>query len=297
MELETHKSGFVNIIGKPNVGKSTLINAMLGEKLCIITNKAQTTRHRIFGIHNTENVQIVFSDTPGIIDHPAYKLQEKMMEFVNTAYIDADLFLYVVEANMTPSIELIPKQIVHTEVPVFIVINKIDLSNPDSLEELVNRWLTILPKAKMFPIAALHNFNTTELLAKVIEQMPVHPPYYDKEALTDKPERFFVSEIVREKILLNYEKEIPYSTEVFVLSFKEKEGKVYIECEIHVMRESQKGILIGSKGIMLKKLLDQSKKDIEHFLQQEVFLFLKIKVKDDWRNNDLYLKQKGYSLD
>lgn len=249
-----HKAGFVNIIGNPNVGKSTLMNAMIGERLSIITSKAQTTRHRIFGILNTDDYQIVFSDTPGIIK-PAYALQESMMNFVSTAFEDADVFIYLVEpGDHNLKDDKFFHKILHSTVPVLLVINKIDLSDQAKLETEVDVWKAKLPNAEVIPISALNKFNTDYLLKRLTELIPVSPPFYGKDEITDKPEKFFVTEIVREKILMNYQKEIPYSVEPVVEEFKEEEKIIRIRVDIYVTRDSQKGIIIGHKGSMLKRV-------------------------------------------
>ncbi|MCW3787367.1 GTPase Era [Plebeiibacterium sediminum] len=289
-----HKSGFVNIVGNPNVGKSTLTNKLVGEKLSIITSKAQTTRHRILGIVNEEDYQIVFSDTPGVLK-PNYKLQESMLRFSKTALQDADIIIY-----MTDVVEKIDKNsdflnsVKKTMSPVILVINKIDESNPEQLDDLVSIWKEELPNAEIFPMSALHGFNTDNLLKRIKELLPEGEPYYDKEALTDKPTRFFVSEIIREKILLYYQKEIPYSVEVEIEEFKEAEDQVNIRAIIHVARESQKGIIIGHKGSALKKTGTEARKDMEKFLDKKVFLQLYVKVNKDWRDKDKTLRNFGY---
>ena len=289
-----HRSGFVNILGNPNVGKSTLMNALVGEQLSIITSKAQTTRHRIMGIVNGEDFQIVYSDTPGIL-RPNYKLQESMLKFVNTAFIDADIILYV-----TDVIEKSDKnasfigRLKKAKVPVLVLVNKIDLTTEQKLEEIVADWHGILPKAEILPVSALKKVNLDLLFHKILSILPEGPEYYPKDALTDKNERFFVSEIIREKILLNYEKEIPYSVEVEIESFKEEEKLTRISAVIYVARNSQKGILIGHKGSALKKVGTQARLDIEGFLDRKVFLEMFVRVKKDWRNESSLLKNFGY---
>jgi GTP-binding protein Era len=290
---ENHKSGFVNIIGNPNVGKSTLMNALVGEKLSIITSKAQTTRHRIMGIVNGDDFQIVYSDTPGVMK-PHYKLQETMMNFVETAMIDADIFLYVVEGTAALKNEEITKELARTEVKLIIVLNKIDLSNQDKVMEMINHWSTEFPKAEVIPVSATEKFNIERVFNSIIDHLPFSPPYYDKEELTDKSQRFFVGEIVREKILLNYQKEVPYSTEIEVETFEETELLIKTSCVIYVSRASQKGILIGHEGKMLKKVGTEARKDMEAFFGKKIFIQLFVKVKKDWRDNDLDLKQFGY---
>jgi GTP-binding protein Era len=265
-----HKSGFVNIIGNPNVGKSTLMNAMVGERLSIITPKAQTTRHRIFGILNEPEYQIVFSDTPGVIQ-PAYKMQEHMMKFVSDAFEDADVFLYLVEpGDRALKDEGFLQKLATTSVPVLLIVNKIDTTTQEALEEEVGYWQTSLPNAEIIPISALEGANTDYLLSRLKELVPVSPPYFDKDALTDKTERFFVSEIIREQILLNYKKEIPYSVEVDVEEFKEEEDIIRMRCIIYVARDSQKGIIIGHKGSRLKAVGIGARKQLEAFFAKKV---------------------------
>ena len=289
-----HKSGFVNIIGNPNVGKSTLMNAMVGERLSIITPKAQTTRHRIFGILNEPEYQIVFSDTPGVIQ-PAYKMQEHMMKFVSDAFEDADVFLYLVEpGDRALKDEGFFQKLATTTVPVLLIVNKIDTTTQEALEEEVGYWQTSLPNAEIIPISALEGANTDYLLIRLKELVPVSPPYFDKDALTDKTERFFVSEIIREQILLNYKKEIPYSVEVDVEEFKEEEDIIRMRCIIYVARDSQKGILIGHKGSRLKAVGIGARKQLEAFFAKKVHVETFVKVKKNWRDNDLQLKRFGY---
>lgn len=289
-----HKSGFVNIIGNPNVGKSTLMNSFVGEKLSIITPKAQTTRHRIMGIVNGENFQIVYSDTPGIIK-PGYKLQEAMMKFVGAAIVDADIILYVTDVKESPekNIDYIQK-VNDLEIPIILLINKIDLSNQSDLETLVHRWKGLIPKAEIFPVSATNKFNLTPVLERVIELLPPSPPYFPKDELTDKPERFFASEIIREKIFLNYQKEIPYSVEVQIEEFKDTSELLRIRTLILVTRESQKSIIIGSKGSALKRVGTQARIDMENFFGKKVFLEIFVKVSKDWRDKDSVLKNFGY---
>ena len=289
-----HKSGFVNIIGNPNVGKSTLMNAMVGERLSIITPKAQTTRHRIFGILNEPEYQIVFSDTPGVIQ-PAYKMQEHMMKFVSEAFDDADVFLYLVEPGDRALKDAgFFQKLYPTELPVLLIINKIDTTDQEKLEEEVAYWKESLPTAEIIPISALEKANIDYLLQRLLALIPLSPPYFDKEALTDKTERFFVSELVREQILLNYKKEIPYSVEVDVEEFKEEEDIIRIRAIIYVARDSQKGILIGHKGSMLKRVGIGARKQLEAFFSKQVHLETFVKVKKNWRDNDLQLKRFGY---
>lgn len=288
-----HKSGFVNIIGNPNVGKSTLMNALVGERLSIITSKAQTTRHRIMGIVNGEDFQIVYSDTPGILK-PNYKLQETMMKFVQGAMKDADVVLYVtdvVEQNIQN--EFVEK-ISRSDLQTILVINKIDLTTPEKLEALVDRWQQLLPKAMIVPVSAINQFNIGGLFDRIVGMLPPGDPYYPKDALTDKPMRFFASEIIREKIFLNYEKEIPYCVEISIEEYKEEPNIDRISAVIYVARESQKGIIIGHKGSMLKKVGTQARIEMEEFLGKKVFLELFVKVNDNWRNDDRQLRRFGY---
>lgn len=295
MQMTSHKAGFVNIIGNPNVGKSTLMNALVGEKLSIITSKAQTTRHRIMGIVNGENFQIVYSDTPGVLK-AGYKLHEKMMEFVNTALIDADVILFVTDiTDDRPVDDSVLEKVKAAAVPVLVLINKIDLADQLKLEQKVQYWAKELPKAEIIPVSAIEKFNLNFIFDKIISLLPVSPPYYDKEELTDKTQRFFVSEIIREKVLLIYEKEIPYSVEIVIESFKEEEHITKISAVILVERDSQKGIMIGHKGKNLKRLGTDARKDIEEFLGKKVFLELFVKVDKDWRNNEGKLKHFGYN--
>ena len=289
-----HKSGFVNIIGNPNVGKSTLMNALVGERLSIITPKAQTTRHRIFGILNEPEYQIVFSDTPGVIQ-PVYKMQEHMMKFVSDAFDDADVFLYLVEpGDRALKDEGFFQKLLNTNVPVLLIINKIDTTNQEKLEEEVAYWAEHLPNAEIIPISALEQANTTYLLDRLVALIPPSPPYFDKDALTDKTERFFVSEIVREQILLNYKKEVPYSVEVDVEEFKEEEDIIRIRTVIYVARDTQKGIIIGHKGSKLKQVGIGARKQLESFFAKQVHLETFVKVKKNWRDSDLHLKRFGY---
>jgi GTP-binding protein Era len=289
-----HKAGFVNIIGKPNAGKSTLMNLLVGEKLSIITSKAQTTRHRILGIVSTEEHQIVFSDTPGILT-PHYKMHEVMMKFVYTALSDADVLLLIIDVTSKDELEeeLLDK-LKKSGSKIVVLLNKIDLIKPEELETISESWSTKLPEAELIPISALENFNVDYLTKRIVALLPDSPAFYDKDQLTDKPEKFFVSEIIREKILLNYEKEIPYSCEVYVESFKDEPTILKIRAVIFVSRESQKGILIGHKGAGLKRVGTQARIDIEKFFDKKVFLELFVKVKKDWRNNDYMLRQFGY---
>ena len=295
-----HKSGFVNIIGRPNVGKSTLMNAMVGERMSIITNKPQTTRHRIIGIMNGEDHQVVFSDTPGIIEDPAYRMQEVMNRFVNTTFEDADIMMFVTDveeryADDDPVLE----KLRNMEVPLFLVLNKVDLISDGRLLQLIKEWNERVPFTETIPISALHHSNTGRLLEVILQYLPEGPPYYPKDQLTDRPERFFVSEIIREKILLLYHQEVPYSSEVIVTSFKEDETNkgealVRIGADIYVARNTQKAIIIGKGGSAIKKLGTEARKDIEKFLEKKVFLELHVKVKDNWRDDDRMLKHFGY---
>lgn len=289
-----HKSGFVNIIGNPNVGKSTLMNALVGERLSIITPKAQTTRHRIFGILNEPEYQIVFSDTPGVIQ-PAYKMQEHMMKFVSDAFDDADVFLYLVEpGDRALKDQGFFEKLLNTNVPVLLIINKIDNTDQENLEQEVEYWVEALPNAEIIPISALKEANTSYLLDRLIELIPASPPYFEKDALTDKTERFFVSEIIREQILLNYKKEIPYSVEIDVEDFKETEDIIRMRAVIYVARDSQKGIIIGHRGTMLKRVGIGARKQLEKFFAKKVHLETFVKVKKNWRDSDLHLKRFGY---
>lgn len=290
-----HKAGFVNIIGSPNVGKSTLMNVLVGERLSIITSKAQTTRHRIMGIVNGEDFQIVYSDTPGVLK-PNYKLQASMMDFVYTAITDADIMLFVTDIFEDIKIE---EQVLHkiknAKVPVLLLVNKIDLAVQDQLETKVQYWKTEVPNAEVIPVSALEKFNVNYIFDRILALLPEGPGFYAKDQLTDKPEKFFISEIIREKILMNYKKEIPYSVEVVIESFKEEEKIVKIRAEILVIRDSQKGIIIGHQGKALKKVGTDARKDMETFLQKQVFLELFVKVNKDWRDSDNQLKRFGYS--
>ncbi len=289
-----HKAGYVNIIGNPNVGKSTLMNAFLGEQLSIATPKAQTTRHRILGLLNAEDYQIVFSDTPGVIK-PAYALQESMMEFVRSSFEDADVVLYMTEPGEKQlKDEDMMERIRQLEVPLLVLINKIDLSNQEQVNELYEYWQQQFPKAEIFPLSALNNFNTDNVLNRVVELLPQSPPYFDKESLSDRTERFFVSEMVREQILNNYKKEIPYSVEVEVEEFKEEKDIIRIRAIIFVERETQKGIIIGHQGKMIKRTGMDARKRLEGFFKKKIFLDLHIKVRKNWRQSEDQLKRFGY---
>ena len=290
-----HKSGFVNIVGNPNVGKSTLMNDLVGERVSIITSKAQTTRHRIMGIVNTPEYQIVFSDTPGVLK-PKYKLQESMRSFSDGALTDADEILYVTDVVEDPTKNADFLQRVAAEkVPVLLVINKIDLLKDQAeLNAIVEKWQTLLPNAEIFPTSALEGFNVANLMSRIVELLPEGDPYFGKDALTDKPARFFVTEIIREKILLNYDKEVPYSAEVIVEKFEEKETSIHIMAVIYVERDSQKGILIGRGGSRLKRVGTEARKDIEKFFGKSVYLELFVKVEPNWRNRENKLRAFGY---
>lgn len=303
-----HKAGFVNIVGNPNVGKSTLMNALVGERLSIITSKAQTTRHRIMGIVNGEDFQMVYSDTPGVL-HPNYKLQEQMLEFSHSALVDADVLLYVtdVQDNVEKNADFLHKvkkmAAQQGRCRVFLVINKIDLTTQDTLERLVEFWHSQLPEATIFPISAKERFGVSQLFDAIRDALPECPPFFPKDQLTDKPARFFVDEIIREKILLSYDKEIPYSVEVEVESFKDEEpspqhpkGLIRISAVIYVERDSQKGIIIGKAGTALKRVGTLARAEIEEFFQKPVFLQLFVKVDKDWRSNQSRLKHYGYDL-
>ncbi|MBL6658052.1 MAG: GTPase Era [Flavobacteriales bacterium] len=290
-----HKAGYVNIIGNPNVGKSTLMNALVGERLSIITSKAQTTRHRILGIVNDDEHQIIFSDTPGVID-PAYKLQENMMDFVHGAFQDADILIYMVETGEKELKDIkLFERLQNTDIPLLLLLNKIDTAEQDFVKEQIAIWKERLPKAEIHPISALNKFNLDLVMDRIKELLPVSPPYFDKDALTDKSERFFVGETIREKILKYYKKEIPYSVEVEVEEFFEEEEIIKIRAIINVSRESQKGIIIGHKGRALKKVGTLARRDMETFFQKKIFLDLYVKVNKDWRNDDKQLKRFGYN--
>ncbi len=289
------QSGFVNIIGKPNAGKSTLMNALIGERLSIITPKAQTTRHRIIGILNNPEYQIVFSDTPGIIRNPAYKLQESMNNFVEGSFQDADIFLYIAEVGQNPTIDDIPEQLINTTVPILFLLNKIDTGNQDQVEKKVQLWKGLIPTAEIIPVSALLNFNLDYILKRILFHLPEGPLYYEADALTDRSERFFITEIIREKILLNYQKEIPYSVEVAVEEFKDEPEIARIQSVIFVSRESQKGIIIGHQGALLKKVSTEARIAMESFLGKKVFLAVQVKVSKDWRDDDRQLKRFGYT--
>ncbi|EIJ39880.1 GTPase Era [Galbibacter orientalis] len=293
--MENHKAGFVNIIGNPNVGKSTLMNAFIGEKLSIITSKAQTTRHRIFGIVNGDDFQIVFSDTPGIIK-PAYELQQSMMDFVKSAFEDADVLIYMVEIGEKElKDEAFFDKITASKLPVLLLLNKIDISSQEVLEDQVQWWSEKVPNAEIYPISALTNFNIDTVFNRILELLPASPPFYPKDQITDKPERFFVNETVREKILINYKKEIPYAVEVETEEFIEDEDIIRIRSVIMVERDTQKGIIIGHKGAALKRVGVQSRKDLEKFFGKQVHIEIYVKVNKNWRSNQNQLKRFGYN--
>jgi GTP-binding protein Era len=293
--MEKHKAGFVNIIGNPNVGKSTLMNALVGEKLSIITSKAQTTRHRILGIINGDDFQVILSDTPGIIK-PAYGLQESMMDFVKSAFEDADVLLYMVEiGEQDIKDERFLERIKASKIPVLLLINKIDVSNQETLEEQVTHWQQVLPGAEIHPISALTNFNIKEVFQRILELLPEAPAFFPKDQLTDRPERFFVNETIREKILEFYKKEIPYSVEIETEEFAEEDAIIRIRAVIMVERESQKGIIIGHKGNALKRVGIEARKDLERFFDKQVFLETYVKVNKNWRSNPSQLKRFGYN--
>lgn len=288
-----HKAGFVSLIGKPNVGKSTLMNALVGEKMSIVTPKAQTTRHRILGIVNEEDYQIVFSDTPGVIQ-PKYGLQESMMGFVKESLVDADVILFVTDINEKYDEQDVIDRMKKSTSPIAVIINKIDKSDEEKVKEKIAFWSETLNTPAIFAVSALHEHNVAAVMQFILDRLPEHPPYYEKDALTDKNERFFVSEMIREKIFKLYEKEIPYSTEVIITAFKEEENITRISAEIIVERDSQKNIIIGKGGEMIKKVGTYARKDIEEFLQKKVFLEMFVKVLSDWRNRKNYLKRFGY---
>ncbi len=295
MEEKQHKAGFVNIVGNPNVGKSTLMNDLVGERVSIITSKAQTTRHRITGIVNTPDYQIVFSDTPGVLS-PKYKLQESMLSYSEGALTDADILLYVTDVveDPTKNADFLAK-VAKEKIPVLLVINKIDLvKSQKELEDKVSMWKEILPNAEVFPTSAKEHFNVSNLMTRIVELLPPSPPYFGKDALTDKPARFFVTEIIREKIFLNYDKEVPYATEVIAEKFDESDTAIHIMAVIYVERDSQKGILIGKGGSMLKRVGTEARKDIEKFFDKRVYLELFVKVEANWRNRENKLRSFGY---
>ena len=289
-----HKAGFVNIVGNPNVGKSTLMNLLVGERISIATFKAQTTRHRIMGILNTDDAQIVFSDTPGVLK-PNYKLQEAMLRFSRSALRDADVLLYVTDVVESPEKNSDFIEEVHKlDVPILVLINKIDLTNQTELVKKVELWHELIPEAEILPISATAKFNVDAVMKRVMELLPESPPYFEKDALTDKPARFFVTEIIREKILLHYDKEIPYVCEAVVEQFKEDEGKIYIKALIYVERDSQKGIIIGHEGLALKRVATDARRELEKFFGKRIFLEIYVRVDKDWRNSDRQLRRFGY---
>ena len=291
-----HRAGFVNIVGNPNVGKSTLSNLLVGERLSIITNKSQTTRHRIMGIVNGDDYQIVFSDTPGVLK-PKFKLQESMLDYSKGALVDADILLYVTDVveDATKNMDFLAK-VAKEKIPILLVINKIDLltGGQQQLEAIVDKWRRLLPQAEIFPTSAKVNFNVDQLMRRIVELLPENPPYFGKDALTDRSSRFFVTEIVREKILLDYDKEVPYATQVIVEQFQESETEIHIMAVIYVERESQKGIIIGHGGSKLRRVGTEARKDIEKFFGKHVYLQLYVKVEKDWRNQESKLKAFGY---
>ncbi len=289
-----HKAGFVNIIGYPNVGKSTLMNAMVGERLSIITSKAQTTRHRIMGMVNGDNFQIVYSDTPGIVREPAYKMHEYMNQYVEAALLDADVILLMTEVGLPFSENSVIERIQRSSVPVLVLLNKIDLSSQEKVVEEMSRWSEHIPRAEIVPLSALTGFNIQKVFDGIIDRLPEHPPYYPKDELTNRTERFFVSEMIREKIFLNYKKEIPYSVEVAVDSFKEDDRLIKIDAYIFVERDSQKGILLGHQGAAIKRTGTMAREEMEKFFSKKIFLRLTVKVNKDWRNDDKTLSQFGY---
>jgi len=291
-----HKAGFVNIVGNPNVGKSTLMNLLVGERISIATFKAQTTRHRIMGILNTPEMQICFSDTPGVLK-PGYRLQEQMLQFSESALQDADVLLYVTDTVEQPDkhAEFLDK-VRRMKVPVLVLINKIDLSDEQGLNALYDRWHEALPGAEIFPISALHRFGVDRVLSRIEALLPESPAYFDKDQWTDKPARFFVTEIIREKILLYYDKEIPYSVEVVVEQFKESDRNIHINAVIYVERDSQKGIIIGHRGVALKRVSSEARKSLEQFFGKSIFLEIFVKVDKDWRSSAKAMKQFGYDL-
>ena len=291
----SHKAGFVNIIGNPNVGKSTLMNAFVGERLSIITSKAQTTRHRILGIVNGDDFQVILSDTPGIIK-PAYEMQESMMNFVKSAFEDADILIYMVEiGEQDLKDEAFFNKIIHAQIPILLLLNKIDTSDQVQLEEQVAYWTTKVPNAEIFPISALQNFNVKEVFNRIIDLLPESPAYYPKDQLTDKPERFFVNETIREKILLHYKKEIPYSVEIETEEFFEDENIIRIRALIMVERDTQKGIIIGHKGEALKRVGVEARADLEKFFGKQIHIEMYVKVNKNWRSNTNMLKRFGYN--
>ncbi len=290
-----HRAGFVNIVGNPNVGKSTLSNRLVGERLSIITSKAQTTRHRIMGIVNGDDYQIVFSDTPGVLK-PKFRLQQSMLEYSTGALVDADVLLYVTDVVESPTKNQdFLDRVAREKIPILLVINKIDLlKGNDELVRIIDQWKQLLPNAEVFPTSALENFNVDNLMKRIVELLPESPPYFGKDALTDRSSRFFVTEIIREKILTTYDKEVPYATQVIVEKFDESDNAIHIMAVIYVERDSQKGIIIGHQGKMLKRVGTEARKDIEKFFDKKVFLELYVKVEKDWRNQENKLRAFGY---
>jgi GTP-binding protein Era len=295
MDIQQHKAGFVSILGNPNVGKSTLMNVLTGERLSIITSKAQTTRHRIMGIVNGEQFQIVYSDTPGLLT-PNYKMQEYMMQYVEKALQDSDILLYIIECGETNYNERITNHIIKSEMPVILIINKIDLATKEIITVSKQHWEAILHPLKTCCISALHGTNVAEIMDHIVDLLPLSPPYFPKDELTDRPMRFFVSEIIREKILLQFKKEIPYSVEIEITEYKEEKQITRISGNIYVERESQKAIILGHKGASIKELGINSRLSIEEFIAQKVYLSLSVKVQKDWRNNDIHLRRFGYGI-
>lgn len=296
INTSSHKAGFVTIVGKPNAGKSTLMNALVGEKLSIVTSKAQTTRHRILGIVNTEDYQIIYSDTPGIIK-PFYQLQEYMMSYVSMSLEDADIVMLVVDLRDPYTEDETINRLKNTDSTLLVVLNKIDLVTTEELEQHRTFWQELLEPDKILTVSAINNINVDQVFESILEVLPVHPPFYEKDALTDRPERFFAAEVVREKIFKNYKKEVPYSTEVVITSFKEEETIIRMRAEIYVERQSQKGILIGKNGEALKKVGIQAREDLEKFFDKQVYLEQFVKVEEDWRKREGVLRKFGYKTD
>lgn len=296
MAASSHKAGFVSIVGKPNAGKSTLMNGLVGEKLSIVTSKAQTTRHRILGIVNGDDFQVIYSDTPGIMK-PNYQLQEYMMSYVSTSLVDADVILLVVDLKDKYEDDETISRLKRSSAPLIVVLNKIDLVSEEELVEHTKFWVDLLNPGKIIPVSALKNVNVNEVFKAILNYLPVHPPFYDKESLTDRPERFFAAEVIREKIFKNYKKEVPYSTEVVISEFREDEKIIRMRAEIYVERQSQKGIIIGKKGEALKKIGIQAREDLEKFFDKQVFLEQYVKVESDWRKRESILRKFGYKQD
>lgn len=296
MAASSHKAGFVSIVGKPNAGKSTLMNGLVGEKLSIVTSKAQTTRHRILGIVNGDDFQVIYSDTPGIMK-PNYQLQEYMMSYVSTSLVDADVILLVVDLKDKYEDDETINRLKKSSAPLIVVLNKIDLVTEEELAEHTKFWVDLLNPGKIIPVSALKNINVNEVFKAIVNYLPVHPPFYDKDSLTDRPERFFAAEVIREKIFKNYKKEVPYSTEVVISDFLEDEKIIRMRAEIYVERQSQKGIIIGKKGEALKKIGIQAREDLEKFFDKQVFLEQYVKVESDWRKRESILRKFGYKQD